>query len=406
MSKLLKFGTGTISFFFIIIFALNLLITNAAMAHTYNISAFGSIVEPYDLKIFIVTYGFGLGYTDVQADYIGNNFDFLVTDRNSLDATKLNRIKELNPNIIILVYGNLIGMHTRYEDWAEVNTHEDWFLHDIDGNRLVMEKWDWYLMDLGNVGWRNHYADRMKGYLDQYSQLDGVLADDCWRFFRDSWSIWNVPDDKLPPEIAESWRSDMIGMLQLVKQRIGNKLLIPNTQDNTEYVTYSDGIYDEGFVHAYWQSADGFLDWSNEVNALRRITKSGKYYLALSGVSADTDTTTTESIRLFTFCSYLLAAEGEKASFGFYNGYGKNSFETWLYPIYDSAKNLGSPINDYYSVDSVYARDFENGKVLVNPSTDAHSISLDQHYTTLGGEVVYSVHLDGHSGIILFKNLS
>jgi len=171
-------------------------------------------------------------------------------------------------------------------------------------------------------------------------------------------------------------------------------------------VTYCDGIFDEGFVHAYWHSADKFYDWSDEVNALIRITKSGKYYLAHSGVETGTDVTKTERIHLFCFCSYLMATEGEKASFGFNNKYNEYALDTgsWLYPVYDTVKSLGSPINDYYSVDSVYARDFENGKVLVNPTTDAHSISLDQNYTTLGGEVVSSVHLYSRSGIILLKN--
>ena len=103
---------------------------------------------------------------------------------------------------------------------------------------------------------------------------------------------------------------------------------------------------------------------------------------------------------MYCFSSYLLAIDGPKATFGF-NSIHNLDGSRGYYSVFDDAKQLGSPTNDYYSFYSVYARDFENGKVLVNPTTSSYTVSLDQNYKTLDGETVSSVTLDGHTGVVL-----
>jgi len=136
------------------------------------------------------------------------------------------------------------------------------------------------------------------------------------------------------------------------------------------------------------------VDW------LSSISQKGTYYLAHSGTS-ETNQEVCHKVMLFCFTSYLLGVHGNTASFGWKANYSPDSHGYWA--EFDEARQLGQPTNDYYSYDSVYARDFENGKVLVNPSTTSYTVPLGQNYRTLDGQIVSSVTLDDHTGVILLK---
>jgi hypothetical protein len=167
-----------------------------------------------------------------------------------------------------------------------------------------------------------------------------------------------------------------------------------------------DGKMEENFVHPDWYALDEFDDdvkWKGRVESLKSISQRQKYYLAQSGTIIPGNPTQAEldkthEMMMYCFASYLLGIDGEKATFGFNNIYSKDG-SCGYYPEFDVS--LGSPINDYYLFDSVYSRDFVNGKVLVNPTTSFYTISLGQNYKTLDGKTVSSITLDDHMGVIL-----
>jgi len=298
-----------------------------------------------------------------------------------------------------------MGMHPSAEDWAEVDSHEDWFLHDINGNRLVHNYWGWYCMDVGNTGWRSQYANLVKDKLGN-SLFDGVFADDTWDTF--NYYRWNVPKEQIPADIGPRWHDDMLGMVSFVKETIGDKLLIVNTSNNDEYVYACDGKMEEPFVHASSWSFDDFgnnYDWKGVVDALKNISQAGKYYLAHSSTKIPENPTEAEfdkvrDIMIYSLASYLLGTGGEKATFGFLN-IKSPSGSFGYYPEFNIS--LGSPINDYYLLASVFSRDFERGKVLVNPTSSSHTVDLDSEYKTLDGQTASNVTLDAHSGIVLLR---
>lgn len=373
--------------------------------HTIGTSGIVKMMEPVKIRKHLVAYGL---YAPVSEDIIQYlaQFDLLVLGHET--NPDVARIKALNPNIIVIAYRDIMAMHTFYDDWTEVDAHEDWFLHDINGNRLQRPPWNWYAMDVGNPGWRMHYANYVKSMLDSYPALDGIFADDAWDTFW--YDDWNVPAEDIPSDIGPRWHNDMLEMISFVKETIGNKLLIVNTRNNDGYVDVCDGKMQEGFVHASWWGLDyygytGFDPIERDVESLADVSRRGKIYLAHSGAEIPSNPTDEElakayNIMLYCLASYLLGANGEKVTFGFKNIYSKDGSRGY-YPEFDVS--LGSPINDYYLLASVYSRDFKKGKVLVNPTTLSYTVHLDSEYKTLDGQKVSNVTLNAHSGVILLS---
>lgn len=360
-------------------------------------------VEPIGTKRHVIAYTL---FTSESADFVTSNFDMVIAGFTST----ISEVKALNPDVIVLGYRDVMAMHSNYDDWNEVNSHEDWFLHDVNGNRLIHRYWGWYAMDIGNTGWRSHYANYVKDKLDSYL-FDGVFADDVWdSFFAGSgWNPWTAPIEDVPVEIKYRWHGDMLEMIRFVKESISEKLLIINTSNNDDYVDACDGKMHEGFVHSSWWALEEFHDdtfsWNSEVESLKSVSQKGKYFLAQSGTMipdnpTEADIGQVQGMMIYCLSSYFLGVSGGNATFGF-NSISSGDGSRGYYPEFDVS--LGSPTNEYYSFASVYARDFTDGKVLVNPTALSYTVHLGVEYKTLDDQILSSLTLDAHSGVILLS---
>ena len=387
------------------------LLSFAAYSPSTTIAASGNIKDyavELDIRKHLVAYGLSSPVSEERIQHMAK-FEVLITSfRIGPDVA---RIKTLNANIVILGYKDIMGIQPTDPDYPEVDAHDDWFLHDLNGNRLVHKSYGWEALDVGKAGWREHYANYVKEIFAEYS-FDGVFADDVWDFFIYKYK-WTVPPSDIAAEIGERWHNDMLEMVRFVKESIGEKLLIVNTSNDGDYVDACDGKMEEGFVHPSWYAFDEFHDDyidRESINSVENICQRGKYVLAHSGFEElGSNKTFVEShpeivhkMLMYCFSSYLLAINGSKASFGFGNIWNLDGSRGY-YLEFDLAKQLGGPISGYYPFNSVYARDFENGKVLVNPTTSSYNVLLDQDYKTLDGQTVSSVTLDDHTGVILLK---
>lgn len=318
--------------------------------------------------------------------WIAQHFDLCCLGIEGVSA--IAPIKALNPNILIIVYADLIAMHEFYPDWSEVNQHEDWFCHDINGNRIRHQLYrNWYLMDIGS-GWREYYAQRCKTWIETYG-LDGIFADDVWHQFR--YGCWLIPDSDIPPSIAENWFANMEASLRHVKAVIGNKLLIPNTKETTTFPYITDGLCWEHFIRKSTWDLDTFSQtpyWrpfiDGGIDALAEITRKGRIFFAHSGALVPSNPTSEElqkihDVALYTFCSFLLGNNGD----------GYWSFNRVDHPIKgyipELDYNFGNPRSDVYQVaENIFGRDYDHAKVFVN-FTD------DQTYEITVNETVYQL---------------
>lgn len=354
--------------------------------------------EESEMKKFVVYYPGTI--TDEVAQWIAEHFDVVDFDFSATkDAWK---IKDYNPNIIMIGYRAIMSMHTTYEDWPEVNAHEDWFLHDLNEKRLINKQCGWYAMDVGNPGWRDHFAQFVKAKLDANPWIDGLFADNVWSCRR--WTLpwwpgtWTVDDSLVPKEeIGARWDEDMIGMLKHVKSVLGDKLVIINTNDwSTQYwvdgvgwvdspnfINYVDGMMFEGFVHGSWNGWDRtFADPYYQIAAMEARSATGKIILPLTSTPIPTtleEEQLLEQIRLYGLASTLLAVNGPNVYYGF-NMFHRIGERCWG-PEIDI--NIGSPIGNRYEKDGLHIREFDHGWALVNFSTDTRSTVIDGTTYTL-----------------------
>lgn len=349
-------------------------------ASSYKIVASGII--RISTRKHIVSY---VTFTDEIANFVASNFNVVIADFSAKES--LNKIKAINPNVILLGYRNIMAMHPHYEDWEEVNAHEEWFLHDINGNRLINKKYGWYAMDVGSTGWQNHYANFVKAKLDMYPVVDGLFADDVWEWTKYQNMAWTVEPSLVPPEIQYRWHNDMVRMIQYVKSILGSKLVIINTNELTgDYLKYVDGMMFENFIHGCTEGLDEFsADPISHVKQLINLSSTGKYFLAHSGAKipqnhTQDDLEKAHKVMLYSFCSYLLGLNGPLASFG-WNTIKSEDGSRGYYAEMDY--DIGFPLGNYYIKDGLYMRDFERVRVLVNFSAEARSTVVEGKTYTL-----------------------
>jgi hypothetical protein len=304
-------------------------------------------------------------------------FDLVATD--FLIKEDILQIKALNPNSRVLGYKDVMYENNQMDDWTVANANEAWFIHDKSGNRVVDSNGG-YAMNISNAGWKAHILS----YINSFSSygFDGVWLDDTWTYF---WTdCWTVSSSMLYP--FPTWHTDMTDLIAYIKAGVGAKIVIENGPNNDDYVAAGDGKVGENFLKM-------FGAW-NDIDSLSSISGQGKYYLAWA---KSTDSTTD---MMYFLSGYLIGVNGPNTYFGYNNIW---STSEGYYPEFSSIRLLGEPTNNYYSYQSVYARDFVNGKVLFNPDGNAYTINLQGTYVTLDGSTVTTVAMNGNSGQILLQ---
>jgi len=325
--------------------------------------------------------------SDELANFIANHFHLVVIGY----TPGWEKIKLINPRVVLLAYKDIMAVHTTDPAWDEVNAHEDWFLHDVNGNRLIHKVYGWYAMDVGNHGWRDHFANYVKAKLDKYPSIDGIFADDVWEWYDYRNEEFTVDASLVPKEIQQRWHNDMVGMIQYVKGVLANKLLMLNSDDwSGDYLRYADGMVFEGFVHASWWALDYFgwagFDPLSHVDILRALSSTGKYILAWSGARIPDNPTQTDlekAHKLMLYClgSALLGANSSNVFFGWVTLHTALDGSRGYYQEMDCY--IGAPKGKYFVKDGLYIRDFEYGWVLVNFSTDTRSTVIEGKTYTL-----------------------
>ena len=355
-------------------------------------------------KHIVIWGGWDPSNSDLQ--FVASHFDIVnVQPEKGFTKADALELKQLNPDITILMYLDAVGA----AGIPESKLYESDYLHDTDGGRLKSKTYGFQIRDPSSQHWRQLWAERALQVIDEYG-IDGIFADDVWS------TLWDGRFYTTPKQSdKDNWYSNMKGFLTYVKGQLGDYLLIPNTHDNGDYVDITDGKWEEDFVHARWASYGNFpstIDWKKKIDGVKTVCQKGKIELVSGGCSqlegdkswTDSHSSEVKNLLEFTFSSYLLGASGTKSAFNFGTYWNRDDSDGY-YSIFDDAKQLGDPVSDYGEFGSVYARDFENGKVLVNPSSSTYTISLGGDYETLDDQTVSSITMGPHTGEILLKTI-
>ena len=292
-------------------------------------------------------------------------------------------------------------------DWAEVNTHEDWFIHDaVTGSRIWDPTVNGVLMDIGNANFRQHWLSYIAQNLNTYQGFTGLFIDVTTGSINPGWIPWARFTGSGQPVFStydiNNWHTNAVNFLAQIKATFPEKTIIINTDGiNDDYVQKVDGVMIEGFAHALWDTADYHSSSSSvmsQIDYFSSVTNSGKIAWYSSGTATGT-TSQINSIVKYCMSAALLSNNNPNSAFSFNEWFSFDGSHGY-YPIMDT--NLGLPTGAYYQSQGVYMRDFQSGKVLFNPSGNSYTVNLGGTYQ-LNGASATSVVLAAYSGESLTK---
>jgi hypothetical protein len=319
-----------------------------------------------------IAYSNTMGNTANQ-EFIASHFDIL--DCPKTQYAGVASVKTLNPNITVIGYYDAIFQDETWPDWQYVNSHEDWFVHDINGNRIERVVYPGQYLMNPNSGWSDYIAQQNKQFLQNYPQYDGIFADDTSSDLVDDGYTFKIPYTQFEAGVLDNWGTWMIQYMQNVKTNLGNDVLMPNAWKHMEISTEAThAIFWENFVHgrssAYNENGLGTNGWNYglvAVDALHVQAELGNIIAVNSGCKdANAHPVEAKKWMLFTYACFSFAVVDLSKAYYSWQFYSTDSSHGY-YPEMDI--NLGQPIGDYYHVSGtsqVYARQFANYYVAAN----------------------------------------
>jgi hypothetical protein len=359
---------------------------------TFGLIAFSSPwVAANSAHKFITAYDF----SEVDIPFIASHFGLM--DTYLAKANQVQTIKSVNSFFKAIFYDNALT----HKEGAT----SDWYVRDAQtGSRLVNKDWGWYLMDIGKPAYRTSLANFIKSNLANNPVFDGVFLDDVWgsmssdSFYKEGTMQTGV----VPQSYIVSFHSNMIELLRVIKSVIGDKLLIINTGDvNRDYLAVVDGQMDEAFCHAKWQTfGEYYSTWQRHLNNMMVGSKSGKIYLAQSGIAYGATDSQIKKTAKYCFAMFLLGADNNSY---FYFSFTQKYQGLTYFPEWDI--DLGAPIEDYHAKTGtpLFEREYSKGLVVINPSLENVQINLGNKYKNLNGVTIDTITLGSREGEILLK---
>ena len=253
-----------------------------------------------------------------------------------------------------------------------IHTHESWFLHNAAGVRIVDDYFSSgrysYVMNPADPGWRAFAVERLKLVKDEWG-YDGIWLDNV-----------DVDRTRVMSELTNSdgglrefsdddaWREAVKGWLAEARQVLGDYPIWANLVGGglradawDPYAPYLDGAMDESFAVRWIDGWRGSDQWQAQIQRAQRWLGMGKGLIAVGQGPKD------DAKRMrFTLASYLLVAEGTHATFR-YTRFDTYYSQLWLYPEYETARQLGAPLGACQEVSpGLWRREFERGYVEVD----------------------------------------
>jgi hypothetical protein len=294
-----------------------------------------------------------------------------------LPAAQVDALKRLNPNFFVLQYRLAVGLGYRVPDaacrptgdWLRIlhgnrwkrewpsRVRERWLDHRA-GKRVLHCRWGWYLTNPDDLTWRARFTTGLRDEIGA-THTDGAFLDSASvpSYFGATEFSPRLPE--LDPAFERRWSKRLERFLTLVRAQIGRPVIANagswiTTRDQTNY-SRVDGVMIEGFALGL---AAG--DWALQLDRALSLVRRGRIVIAQAYPRTDD-----VHARTFALASYLLVK-------------GRRTFvnlevaqEPEWFPEYElelgPATSLPRRIADLRSR-GAYARRFQRGLVIVNPS--------------------------------------
>jgi hypothetical protein len=345
----------------------------------------------------------------------------------SWDSQKIQQVRQIKPNFKALFYRCIKAITYESGEW-QTALDSNWILKDETG-RLVYDTSypTHYLVDIGNPQYQKWVANWINESISQYL-FDGVMADNSL-YSQANEIFWTASTQPINPRTGTFWtdvevRQALIQIHIEIKNAIGSQILWCNGINEgyhfwRRYNGYIEFLLNSPFdgLGSEFLWFTGYGDWMSEsewINSLDLLVFIQSNFLAqdlnkLYGAACILDlplpaNCSKEKLTTYAFASTMLGIKTNQNYLALYTEDVDFTVNT-IQPLFDI--EFGAPVNDYYIVANthVYARDFSNAKILVNPSSDSYVIDLQGTFKTLDDELVSEITIEDHSGIILLRNI-
>jgi len=369
----------------------------------------------------LANYLLGTLPTDQASIETLSKFDVLVLspEQGITRREVINSIKAKNPDVILLAYVPSESWNeawTRYPAntlYKDFRVQDDWWLRSSSG--AIISNWP----GLKNVNLGQGWSDYMINFVDKNILSQGIWDGVFWDIVNDGISHANKGDIDLNRDGVKDdlnwanveWQKRMVYLLNTSRDRLPVKYLLMNGSSLSIYQEYMNGRMYETFPTP-WEAGG---NWSGLMTGLKKnqIANAKPQLYIFNANTNNTGKQSDYKKMRFGLASSLMM---DNVYFSFDYG-DQDHNQIWWYDEYDvdlgeavgvaSSQNSGAQF-----VNDVWRRDFANGVVLVNPTTQSQTIDLGGEFERLIGKqdpkvnnglISNQVTLSSKDGIILRK---
>jgi hypothetical protein len=374
------------------------------------------------------------GIFDTTPEIYAGLYDMTEAGWDENVRNKIAQVKAIKTDFNALVYRNMRSVESSRPEWATFVAN-GWLLKDSLGNIIPTDVG--YLVDIGSAGYQAWIASYLNTQISSLG-YDGVFADNSL-FYGTGDHFYRAAATPINPRTNRPWtsaevRQALLDLHVAIKNAIGSKLLCCNgifcgsrfydhQSAYQEFLSSSpmDGFMSEGAWYPNYDNPQWMSEqtWVEAVNFLVWIQDnwlaghSNRFYVPVCklayGNQAPTSLpsgATKGQMATYAYSSSLLGIKTSTASQVYLSTFLSTSDlqNVGMKLLFDAP--IGTPTNNYYKVSetSVYARDFSNGKVLVNPTSSSFQIVLPSNtYETPEGSPVNTFTMPAHTGVVLLK---
>ncbi len=349
-------------------------------------------------------------------------WDLLVLDMETQVRSPgaLRKIRELNPDIIMLVYitpqeikndPNLGGSVMRKKLAAGID--ESWYLTDINNKKLSF----WPGTTLLNVSDISPQVNglRLNEYIANFvaQELlsagfwDGVFYDNAWKdvLWLTGDTVDLNKDGQKDDSVDSHWREGMRFIYTKTRALTNSRYLLVGNATSDAYKNDLNGIMLESFPSQGWENSMHIYNSNQDGLAQPRIN-------IINANTGNQGNNNNFKKTRFGLVSTLLLNGYYSFDFG-----DQDHAQTWWYDEYNI--ELGKPIADAVSLsnkpqfaEDVWRREYENGIALVNSTQQPQEIDLGGEYekikgvqdpVTNDGFVVSQVNIKAKDGLMMLR---
>ena len=339
-------------------------------------------------------------------------WDMLALDMKAqVDSSQaIKKIRELNPDIIILAYttaNEVPGERLKIMEpsgaglWHDLisGIKPEWYLKTYQGERVSYWPDNWsinqYIKNNLGQGYNDYLVDFYDKKVLTTGLWDGLLFDNVWNSL--AWVNPKIDIDgdgnqDSQSKIDQLWQTANRDFFQKLRNRLGNKYLILGNGEGS-YSDYTNGRMFESFPE-FWEGG-----WVGSMERYRNVNYWG-YQPRINIINADSDNT-----------GQYLDSAGMRyglVSALMYDGYYSFDWGTqkredfWWYDEFNVS--LGQPKSTPINLldksngqiqNSVWQRDFENGLAIVNSTDKVQTINFDREYEKIKSQQNPSINNGG-----------